>query len=217
MDAAIAAMFCSGLTLMQSMGIGGGFIMNIYKANEKSSYTLDARDVAPEAATPEIYQKDPKATNAGPLAIGVPGEIRGYWAAHKRFGAMNWSDLVAPTLQLCETGFIASKHMVDSLQMNSRVRHDKNLRQTFIVNGTGQFIREGTHIKPPKNLCATLRLVQQNGGDDFYNGTLATAIVADLEQMGSLIKKKDLRKYRYRIVSFGNIQMAVEYSFYFSG
>lgn len=46
---------------------------------------------------------------SGPLAIGVPGELRGYWAAHQRFGVLPWKDLVEPSLELCRTGYNMSK------------------------------------------------------------------------------------------------------------
>ena len=36
-------------------GIGGGFVMNIYKKEEGKAYTLDAREVAPMAATHDMY------------------------------------------------------------------------------------------------------------------------------------------------------------------
>ncbi|XP_062701882.1 glutathione hydrolase 5 proenzyme-like [Aedes albopictus] len=35
-DATLATMFCAGLSNMQSMGIGGGFIMNIYIKNDNA-------------------------------------------------------------------------------------------------------------------------------------------------------------------------------------
>lgn len=59
-DAAIATMFCNGLVNMQSMGIGGGFLMTIYIKEEKRAYTLNAREVAPLAVTPNMFKEDPK-------------------------------------------------------------------------------------------------------------------------------------------------------------
>lgn len=51
---------------MQSMGIGGGFVMNLYVANEKRAYTLNARERAPLAsATTTSWYSDPKSTMEG--------------------------------------------------------------------------------------------------------------------------------------------------------
>lgn len=53
---------------------------------------------------------------AGGLATGVPGELRGYWEAHKRFGKLPWRDIVQPSVELCEKGYnitIAQNHALD--------------------------------------------------------------------------------------------------------
>lgn len=41
MDAALAALFCNGLLTLQSMGIGGGMIMNVFIKSENKAYTID--------------------------------------------------------------------------------------------------------------------------------------------------------------------------------
>lgn len=56
-DAAVAAMICNGLINMQSMGFGGGFFMTIYKRENREAITLDARECAPRAAHPEMYDR----------------------------------------------------------------------------------------------------------------------------------------------------------------
>lgn len=57
-DAAIAALFCNGVFNMQSMGLGGGFLMNIYVRENKTAYALNARESAPSKASPEYYKDD---------------------------------------------------------------------------------------------------------------------------------------------------------------
>lgn len=55
-DAALATLFCNGILTMQSMGIGGGFLMNIYIHEEKKAYTLNAKETSPAAAKDELYK-----------------------------------------------------------------------------------------------------------------------------------------------------------------
>ena len=38
------------------------------------------------------------------MAVGVPGEIAGYWEMHQKFGNLPWSDLFQPTIDLCRKG-----------------------------------------------------------------------------------------------------------------
>lgn len=64
----------------------------------------------------------------GALAVGVPGELRGYWAAYKRFGKLPWKDLVEPAIKLCESGYNMSKAQHDALKTNSYVKEDETLK-----------------------------------------------------------------------------------------
>jgi gamma-glutamyltranspeptidase len=49
------------------MGIGGGFIMNIYIEEEQKAYTLDAREIAAGHAYEEMHLSDPRTTNEGTI------------------------------------------------------------------------------------------------------------------------------------------------------
>lgn len=69
-------------------------------------------------------------------------------------------------------------------------------RKTFFVNGTTIPRRTGEYVQMAPELCNTYKLIAENGGDDFYNGTLADLIADDLRDLGSIITKKDLELYR---------------------
>lgn len=100
---------------MQSMGIGGGFVGNIYKSKDKKAYSVNAREVAPLKVRADMFKTE-QDTYKGPLSIGVPGEIKGYWELYKRFGgSVPWKDLIEPSIKLCETGFVMSKHMSENI------------------------------------------------------------------------------------------------------
>lgn len=45
---------------MQSMGLGGGFVMTIYKKDKNQGYYLNARDAAPGAAHLHMFDGKPK-------------------------------------------------------------------------------------------------------------------------------------------------------------
>lgn len=55
-DAAIATMLCVGAWVMQSMGVGGGFILTLYDRKSKASHCLLARETAPAAATEDMFR-----------------------------------------------------------------------------------------------------------------------------------------------------------------
>lgn len=125
-DAALAALFCNGLVTMQSLGIGGGFVANIYKYNDRKAYSLDAKEVSPLNLKEEVFKTE-QDTFKGPLSIAVPGEIKGYWELYVRHGgAITWKQIIEPSIKLCETGFVMSKHMSEYVEPPSiNVTHFK--------------------------------------------------------------------------------------------
>ena len=46
----------------------------------------------------------------GGLAVGVPGELAGYWDAHQQYGKLPWSRLVLPTAEMVEKGVPVNSH-----------------------------------------------------------------------------------------------------------
>lgn len=54
-DAAIATLFCEGVAVPQSCGLGGGFFLTIYTKATGKVETLNAREIAPIAATADMF------------------------------------------------------------------------------------------------------------------------------------------------------------------
>jgi gamma-glutamyltranspeptidase/glutathione hydrolase/leukotriene-C4 hydrolase len=54
--------------------------------------------------------------NEGGLAVAVPGELAGSWAAHQKYGKLPWSRLVLPTAEMAEKGIPVNSHLANSLQ-----------------------------------------------------------------------------------------------------
>lgn len=68
-DAALAAMICNGLINMQSMGIGGGFMMSLYERSTGKAYFLNSRETAPINSAYDMYEnKSAMASRVGKCA-----------------------------------------------------------------------------------------------------------------------------------------------------
>src|SRR5215207_11399463 len=98
-DAAVATAFALAVTLPSAGNIGGGGFMVVRGASGAVT-TFDYRERAPLKATRTMYLRngevDPSLTNAGYLAPGVPGTVRGLALAHKKFGKLRWKEVVMP-------------------------------------------------------------------------------------------------------------------------
>lgn len=195
-DAAIATLFCNGVVNCQSMGLGGGFLMTIYDRKTQKSYSLNAREAAPEQAVEDMYRADPSLARNGPLATGVPGELAGYWAAHQKFGRLSWYEVVEPSIKICNNGYNMTKHQHDSLTFRpEKIHQDEILRELFVNSSTGKFHPQGTKIIQHR-MCETLKIIAEEGGSVLYNGSLSENFVKDIQEMGGIITIKDMQNYR---------------------
>lgn len=70
MDAAVAAALCQGVVNPFASGLGGGHFMLIRLANGSSEF-INAREVAPAAATPTMYSGEQVQATAAKPSIGT--------------------------------------------------------------------------------------------------------------------------------------------------
>ncbi|XP_044585577.1 scoloptoxin SSD14-like isoform X2 [Cotesia glomerata] len=195
-DAAIAAALCNGMANMQNMGLGGAFVMTVYDKASKKAYYLNARDRAPMAAFGDMYRnKSKNASFTGPLAVAVPGEIAGYWAAHQKFGRLPWAELFTDAIAMCENGWkLSNAQWSDLFQNKASIENDPTLRSLFVNETTKEFKKPGSIIKADK-LCKTYKVLAEKGADEFYNGTLGRTLIEDLRKHGGILTMDDLSTY----------------------
>src|SRR4029453_8723967 len=88
-DAAVAVGLALGVIDPQHSGLGGGCFLLIRKTTGEI-IASDGRECAPAAATRETFLRggkaDPKLSQLGPLACGVPGALAAYAEAAQTFG-----------------------------------------------------------------------------------------------------------------------------------
>ena len=197
-DASIAVAFALAVVLPRAGNIGGGGFMIMFDEASQQSYSIDYREVAPEAATKNMFLSSDGSVNKikarqGVLSIGVPGTVYGMWEVHKKFGSLPWSKLLAPAIQLAEDGFLVSPFMADALNRRyEKLGKYKDFNRIFYSNYP---VRMSQRLKQP-NLANTLKIISVNGAKGFYEGEVAKKIDGFMKQNGGLITKKDLKNYR---------------------
>ena len=195
-DAAVATGFALAVTFPEAGNLGGGGYMVIRMASGRVA-AIDYRETAPLAATRDMHiGADGKLTGEsviGPRASGVPGAVAGMIEAHRKFGALPLSKVLAPAIRLASDGFTVDSALFQSLS-NARYRIGGFAgKALFLPNGAPPPI--GSRFVQPQ-LARTLRLVAQGGSGAFYRGSIADSIAADTKRSGGLITMEDLARYR---------------------
>jgi gamma-glutamyltranspeptidase/glutathione hydrolase len=195
-DAAVAVGFALAVTHPEAGNIGGGGYMVIRMADGREG-ALDYREVAPRAATRDMYAPARgAASNAslvGHLASGVPGSVAGMAEALRTMGTMSLHDVMQPAIRLAEDGFDVDSAFVHSLT-EERARIEPFAGASLWLPG-GAPLTIGTRVQQP-DLARTLRLIADQGPSAFYLGAIGDSLVGEMRRGGGRITKEDLAAYR---------------------
>lgn len=195
-DVAIATLLCEGITCPQSGGLGGGFLLTLYIKEKGTIETLDAREMAPKLATKHMFDNDLKASLEGGLAVAVPGELKGMWELHQKYGKLPWKDLFEPNIELCRKGHLVNGYFGESLQnREAQLMAEPSLREVFINPETNRAWVNGDLVKRNK-LADSLEVMANEGAAGFYNGSLTKTFLDDIKRFGGIISAEDLLDYQ---------------------
>ncbi|MFK0344649.1 MULTISPECIES: gamma-glutamyltransferase [unclassified Pseudomonas] len=192
-DAAVATAFTLAVTYPEAGNIGGGGFMTLFV--DGKPYFLDYREVAPQAATRNMYldEKGEVIENlslVGARAAGVPGTVMGLWEAHQKFGKLPWSELLTPAIGYAKNGFkVAAKQY--------QYRNDAQGMFKTATNFNDYFgnMKVGELFKQPE-MAQTLERIADKGVSEFYQGKTADLLVAQMQADKGLITKQDLKDYK---------------------
>jgi len=194
-DAAVAIGFALAVSYPEAGNIGGGGFMTL--VIQGKPYFLDYRESAPAKAKADMYLNAegdvrPGSTVIGNLAAGTPGTVAGLYAAHRRFGRLPWARVVGHAIGLAREGFTPPAQMIRIYQEAfAEVGRDTNLGNYFGSMAEGRIFAQ-------PDLANTLEAIAQRGPSAFYQGRVATQIVAQMSRgVGKgLISLSDLESYR---------------------
>uniref|UniRef100_U3IK93 Glutathione hydrolase n=1 Tax=Anas platyrhynchos platyrhynchos TaxID=8840 RepID=U3IK93_ANAPP len=202
-DAAIAGLICTSVMNPQSSGLGGGVVFTIYNASTGTVEVINARETVPQGFHRDLFSGC-SFPETGSQWIAVPGEIRGYEEAHKRYGRLPWKALFEPTIKLLSEPLVVSLVMEKMIHHPLFSKHGQNLCP-LICDGQ-RFLNRGETFRWPA-LQQTLKAVAENGATEFYEGQIGQALVEDLKKAGSVLSMEDLKAYKAEVSSALNITL----------
>lgn len=215
-DAAVAVAFALGVAHPTAGNIGGGGFVVVRTAKGEVT-TFDYREVAPRAATRDMYldaKGEPtKESRIGPRAAGIPGDVAGMEAVHKRYGKLRWKDLVMPSVALARQGFVLDSFHGEDMKWGAKAMGDylaqleadpasKPALREAVEKTLAQFRKpDGTPYGPgdrwvQEDLARTLEAIAKGGARAFYRGPLATRMAKEVKAMGGIWTAADLAGYK---------------------
>jgi gamma-glutamyltranspeptidase/glutathione hydrolase len=174
-DAAIAAALSSGVVQPAGSGLGGGGFA-VVVLPDGAAHVLDFREVAPAAATRDMFAGGASSTIGG-LAVAVPSEGIGLAELHKRFGVATMDVIAAPAIQQASAGFETGAHLASGLLQTPEMA---------ALFGPGN-VRAG--------LADALRAWVSTGGEAFRSGWVAQDMVDAARAAGGVLTMADLAAY----------------------
>ncbi|HEY0442793.1 MAG TPA: gamma-glutamyltransferase [Candidatus Limnocylindrales bacterium] len=198
-DAAIATNAVLGVVMPNGCGIGGDAFWLIWDAATATQLALNGSGRSPAAADAQALRDRGLATLPlrGGLSITVPGAVRSWADAHRRFGRLDRSAVLAPAIELAARGFPAWDGFIGAVEATARVLDDPSAAAGFhrVYRPAGRAWRPGEIVRLPA-LARTLERLADEGFDAFYDGDLADRQERALNAAGSSIAATDLAAHR---------------------
>jgi gamma-glutamyltranspeptidase / glutathione hydrolase len=196
-DAAVAVGFALAVTYPYAGNLGGGGFMLIRMADGRTTF-IDSRERAPHKATHDMYLdasgNPTKDSVLGWRAAGVPGSVRGFELALKKFGSKPWAELLQPAIRLASSGFPVSYPQMRSFKASSDSLSQFPESNRIFLKG-GAFYDWSENFQQPE-LARTLERIARHGAKEFYEGETAHILAREMEKNGGLITLEDLREYQ---------------------
>ncbi len=210
-DAAVAVSAVLSVVEPISSGLGGGGFFLLHDAKSGKDVFLDAREIAPESATPQAYldrhgDLDRDRAENGPWSAGIPGLPAALVELAGKYGKLPLQATLAPAIRIARDGFPVYARLEHGYGSRREVMERyPGTRAVFLADGDPPKV--GETLKQP-DLARTLELLADKGFDGFYRGPVADKLLAAVtaeggkwtaaELAGYTLRAREPLRFRYR-------------------
>ncbi|MFW6116479.1 MAG: gamma-glutamyltransferase [bacterium] len=217
-DAATAASYVQAVVDPPLCGIGGSGCMNIFDSSSGSSVVVHFMAPAGSKAVPDVfeeiyvgrrdsvgrYEVEGFVNQMGYRSICVPTFVRGVEYAHRRFGTMEWEELLEPAVDYAREGFEVYPYVhrfwvkdqtvsvVPEADPVTKMKLTEACARIYLKDGQPYGVGERL---VQSDLARVLESIAHEGADVFYEGSIAGQIATDMEEHGGFVTYEDLRDY----------------------
>ena len=203
-DAAIAANAALGVVAPNTCGIGGDAFWLIWDAGGSRDgggrqLALNGSGRSPGGADAAQLRREGLGIMPirGPRSVTIPGAVRSWGDAHRRFGRLPVSQVLGPAIELAGGGFPAWGELIDAVERSaSSVAEAVGSEAPFFATYRphGRAWRAGELIRLPA-LAGTLGRLADDGFDAFYDGELGERQAWLLAELGVACGPADFRNH----------------------
>ena len=200
-DAAVAAALMLGVVDGHNSGIGGGCFVLVRRA-DGSLLAIDGRETAPADARPETFLRpdgtaDPKLSQTGPLASGVPGSLAAYDLVLREAGSTSLASLLEPAAARAEAGFAIDESYARKLKGTAADLAKFGPSAAIFLDPDRKPWPAGHVLKQP-DLASTYRAIARDGIAWFYRGPFAAEAGRWMKANGGVLAAGDFSRYEPR-------------------
>ena len=200
-DAAVAVSAALSVVEPVSSGLGGGGFFLLHDAKSGRDVFVDAREVAPQSATPARYldangELDRDKAENGAASAGIPGLPAGLVHVARKYGRLPLSKSLAPAIRLARNGFPVYPRLANEYA-NRKPVMERYAATRAVYLADGDAPEPGEILRQP-DLARTLERIAAWGFDGFYRGPVAQALLASVKADGVDWTAAELAAYRVK-------------------
>lgn len=168
LDAAIATNLTLAVVTPYLCGFGGDLFAIIFDGRQAHGYIGSGR--SPTGASLERVGSD--VPSRGPMAVTVPGAVRGWFDLLEKLGTKSFEQLAATALGYARDGFVLSAGAAATMAASgSQFRGDwaHGWHEVFDSAAAGEMFAQ-------PQLAQTITAIARRGPQAFYSGAIAKAI-----------------------------------------
>ena len=216
-DAAVATALALAAVEPWNSGLGGIGHALIHRAGQARAEAVDFGPTAPGRLDATCFkltgrvaadlfgwpEVEGDANIHGPLSFVVPSAVAGYAEMHSRWGRLPLFEVATPAVALARRGL--PEDWYTTLKIANSAAVLRKYQESARI-----YLRNGLPPVPPYQgalnyfglgkLSETLERLARAGWRDFYEGEIASTIVADVVAMGGVLSAEDLLRCRARVM-----------------
>jgi gamma-glutamyltranspeptidase/glutathione hydrolase len=189
-DAAAAVAFALFVTDPQMASVAGRSQILIRLA-DGSFVGIDGATQAP------LRVDEPWNRGHGYGTVPIPGSPAALEKMLREYGTRSLAEVIQPAIRLAREGFTIKQDLHDAFRANREtLTLYPGTRDHFFKADGSPYSKGDLFLQP--TLANTLEAIAREGASALYTGSLADALVSEMEAEGGLIHHDDLAQYRPR-------------------